>query len=229
MAMPFIPSFALKGYLEKLKGPAFEKNIPWMYADTVGQVTVGVGHNLTANGDATDLEFVVKRFERHAVIGGDRGVPILVNKQVGRRATAAEIQNDYDFIELHKKLGQFGAEQLSKYTTLELPQPAIDSVFAGDLTDAAHIAWREFSASFATYPDPAKAALIDIAFNCGGFTSFRHHFVPAIKGTGVYARKSMSERWNIAAANCYRGKCQSLRNTIVAQWLKDAANMAAHA
>ena len=91
-----------------------------MYVDTTGNVTVGVGHNLTAHGDCQSLPFVVKRLERKAVLGGDRGTPIGPPLTIGRPATVTEKRNDYDFLTSHTGLGKYAPEQLAAYTTLEL-------------------------------------------------------------------------------------------------------------
>ena len=86
-----------------------EDTAPFMYVDSTGNVTVGSGHNLTALQDHTKLPFkTTDRFERKAVAGGDRGVPITVNKMVGRNATPEEIQNDFNFLNKHKGLSKFG-------------------------------------------------------------------------------------------------------------------------
>lgn len=69
--------------LEVLKKPSSENNIPYMYVDTVGKVTVGVGHNLDAHKDMLTLAFIVKRLTRHHVKGGDTGIA----KVLGRAAT----------------------------------------------------------------------------------------------------------------------------------------------
>src|ERR1700682_1755765 len=94
-------SAQLYSYLNQLKGPQFEKNIPYMYVDTTGNVTVGVGHNITSHGDYQSLEFVVKRTERKAVLGGDKGLPVSMPRTIGRIATTAEKKNDYDFLSKH--------------------------------------------------------------------------------------------------------------------------------
>jgi GH24 family phage-related lysozyme (muramidase) len=222
--MAFIITPALKQLLDNLKGPQFEKNIPYMYVDTVGDVTVGVGHDLDSNGDALRLPFIVKRFERHHVIGGDVGVPIS-NKMVDRPAAPAEIQNDYDFLSKHSGLGKFAPDQLQKYTTVELAGPAIDQLFIKDLDISIAVCRREFGDAFDKFPTPCQAALIDIAFNCGSFQSFTH-LVGAVKGTGAYVKKTPSERWKIASESCRRGQVSQLRNATVAKWLMDGATLA---
>jgi GH24 family phage-related lysozyme (muramidase) len=213
----------LRQLLNALKGSQFEKNIPYMYVDTVGDVTVGVGHDLDANNDTLTLAFLVKRFERHPVIGGDKGESIAEKKAVGRVATQTEIQNDYDFLKKHSALGKYAAEQVQKYTTVELAPATVDQLFEKDLNVALAVAQREFGESFAKFPVPCQAALIDIAFNCGNFATFQHRFVPAIKGIGQFAKKTMSERWKIASESSRRGQLSAARNAQVAQWLLDGA------
>ncbi|GLQ32400.1 hypothetical protein [Litoribrevibacter albus] len=218
-----IISHKLFQLLEILKKPTSENNIPYMYIDTVGKVTVGVGHNLDAHKDMLTLPFMVKRFARHPVKGGDTGIAITTNKVLGRAATQDEIKNDYNFITKHKGLGKYNPENLSKYTTLELSVAAIDALFKKDLNIALAVAKREFGAAFDKYPITCQAALVDIAFNVGNFSSFRGTFVPAIKGTGIYSKKSMSERWKIASQNCRRGQVSADRNRHVTQWLMEGA------
>lgn len=100
----FVISPALRQLLDKLKGPKFEMNIPYMYVDTVGDVTVGVGHDIDANNDLLKLPFIVKRFTRHKVIGGDTGISITSNQTLDRPASQAEIKNEYDFLKNIKAL-----------------------------------------------------------------------------------------------------------------------------
>jgi GH24 family phage-related lysozyme (muramidase) len=221
MATPISP--ALMRYLNELKGPHFEKTIAYMYVDTVGAVTVGVGHNLTASKDQGRLPFVVKRFERKPVLGGNRGVAIATaSRVIDRPASAAEIENDYMFLAKNTGLGKFDAEQLAAYTTLELQDRAIDALFAADLQTHVAIARREFP-DFDSYPVPCQAGLVDIAFNCGGFSSFGIHFVPAVKGIKPHDAKTPAQRWRFAAQHCRRGQVSAVRNARVAQWFAEGA------
>jgi hypothetical protein len=47
----------LNHYLFKLKSASFEKKIPYMYLDSQGYLTVGIGHNIDARGDLLELPF----------------------------------------------------------------------------------------------------------------------------------------------------------------------------
>lgn len=115
-------------------------------------------------------------------------------------------------------------DQLAKYTTLELKSATIDTLFTGDLNIAAAVAKREFGTDFDKYPVSCQAALIDIAFNCGSFRTFQTNFVPAIKGTGMYAKKTIKERWQVAANHSGRGKVSAERNLQIKKWISDGAN-----
>ncbi|WP_143169375.1 hypothetical protein [Vibrio quintilis] len=212
--------------LQVLKKSSFENNIPYMYVDSVGKITVGVGHNLDAYKDKLELKFVVKRLTRHHVRGGDTGISVKDKTCLGKAATADQINNDYNFLTKHIGLKKYNPENLRKYTTLELSQDSIDKLFLADLKIAAAVAMREFgSENFRKYPIQCQAALIDIAFNVGNFSSFRNTFVPAIKGTGKYKNMSMSERWKIASQSCRRGQVSSERNNQVVKWLKKGSEL----
>jgi len=208
----------LKLLLTTLKKTQFEDNIPYMYVDTVGKITVGVGHNLSFHKDQKKLPFVIKRFKRHRVLGGDVGVSI---QHVGAgKATPEEIQNDFDFLTRHSGLGKYHASQLQKYTTVELGENDIDELFWTDVERAIKTTRSTFP-KLDSYPVSCQAALIDIAFNAGSFNSFQPHFVPAVLGTGQFAKKSFSQRWDSVILYSRRGQCSEFRNVTIAQWLKD--------
>jgi hypothetical protein len=193
-----------------------------MYVDTVGKVTVGVGHNLSAHKDQQRLAFVVKRFERKPVLGGDKGTSILpIKRQLDRRASADEIQADFDFLQRNPGLGKFHASQstMAAYTTLELTPAEVTRVFEADRDRAIRVAKAEFP-DFDSYDVERQAALVDIAFNAGGFSTFRGNFCPAIKGEGNWAQKPDSERWEAAAAHSRRGAVDPGRNNQIANWLR---------
>jgi len=213
----------LRPYLEKIK--AFEKNIAYMYVDTTGNVTVGMGHNVTAHNDYRSLKFKVKRFERKAVKGGDRGIAITANKVIDRPATGIEIQNDFDFLTKHKKLGNYAADNpnLHLYTTVELDQVDREALFWSDIAAAITKARSGYGqAAFNGYPTPCQAGIIDIMFNTGQvFPKLKR----AANGEKEFANKPASERWTAAAAESYRPqlKDEKIRNATVAEWFTAGA------
>jgi len=217
----------LRKMTDILSSNNFEQTIPYLYLDSRGILTVGVGHNLKAAPvpNVLSLSFVVKRLERH-VRNGDAGVPITDNPVIGRAATRQEIQNDIDFLKRHSELKHTAPRYLAKYTTVELTQRQIGSLFDQDREYAYHTCGKEFGpGTFKTFPLPCQAALIDIAFNCGSFRSFHDHFLPAIKGAGPYAGKSWKERWTAAAQHSRRGAVGLMRNAIVRDWLLEGARL----
>ena len=121
-------------------------------------------------------------------------------------------------------MGKYNPENLRKYTTLELSVVTINTIFKKDLNIAIAVVKREFGIAFNSYPVTCQAALVDIAFNVGNFSSFRGTFVPAVKGTGKYSTMSMAERWEVASKNCRRGQISGERNRHVAQWFMDGSN-----
>ncbi len=224
-------------------------NIPYMYVDTpaAAQVTVGVGHNLTShlqNGEVegylkTEQRFVVKRLKRTAVIGGADGGPIksitdpkmdATQGEIGRGATPAEIQNDFDFLASHTKLGAATLANKRKYTTVELKDGVGEDLFKLDLSEAIKESINTFGkATFDAFPLSCQAGIIDVAYNPGlsGFSTF----VRAIKGEGEFAGKPASERWTKAAKESHRtvtgqSGAMTMRNQTVEKWFTDAATEA---
>ena len=214
----------LNQYLSELKDSAFENDIPYLYLDSEGNLTVGVGHNVNSHGDLLDLPFVVKRFERKAVKGGDKGKPIAENKVLNRKAREAEIQNDADFLKKHSGLKKYLPEYLQDYTTLELTDDGIQDLFVSDLNDAYDAVETVFGkAPFAAFPVSCQAGLIDLQFNTGNIGGFST-LIGAVKGEGDFKGKSWKDRWTAAAKACHRKKPVSEeRNNKVLQWFMQGA------
>jgi hypothetical protein len=213
-------SILFLNYLVKLKGPDFENNIPYMYIDTSAKVTVGVGHNLTAHQDHLTLPFVVARFERKKVIGGDQGTPIPKTRTAGTAATKDEIKNDFDFLIKHKGLGKYTPENLAPYTTVELPSATIDEIFLKDVTSAIATA-KGVLPDIDSYPVPCQAGIVDIVFNTGRLKF--PTLVRAVKAEKEFAGKLASERWEAAARESNRPQVKQERNNQVYQWFMAGA------
>jgi hypothetical protein len=219
-------SAELRKMTQILRSDDFEKTIPYLYLDSRGILTAGVGHNLRDNPtpDPLSLSFTVRRLQRKKVAGGDQGIPIADKTRLGMSATRQEIQNDIDFLQRNTGLKQYFPGSLRDYTTLELGSSQIDSLFERDVNHFLGVCRREFTdAAFDAFPVSCQMALIDIAFNCGSFINWRGHFAPAIKGTGSYVGKSWSERWTEAANYSRRGAVGLARNAKVKGWLLKGA------
>ena len=131
-------------YLEQslIKLEEFEGSIPWMYRDTAGHVTVGVGLMLPDPAAAAHLAFALD----------------------GRPATADEIAAEFarvDSLPMGRPALFYRAPDKP-----ELPQPEIDSLLQTVLSGFE----SELKAALPAYdsfPDSVKMALLDMAYNLG--------------------------------------------------------------
>jgi GH24 family phage-related lysozyme (muramidase) len=140
----------------------FEGSVPWMYRDTVGKVTIGVGLLLLDTKAAQSLPFVVG----------------------ARAATPEEIAAEYARVDA-MALGRASAFYKTP-TSLMLTQQTIDaklsSVLAGFEADL-----RSQFPHYDTLPDGVKIALLDMIYNLGPAGLFKGfpHLVAAIQ-TGAW-------------------------------------------
>lgn len=157
----------------------FEGSIPWMYIDTTGNVTVGVGNLLADAASAQALSFVQS----------DLTTP----------ATQDQIAADFNAL-AGKAKGQSPGYYRS-FTTIRLTNDAIQTLLSnrvnGFLADLA-AAFPDYD----SYPAPACAALFDMAFNLGlgGLTSKFPHFCAAVKTQDWPAAATQCQRGGIQAA-----------------------------
>lgn len=121
-----------------------EGSIPYMYLDTRGNVTVGVGQLLSTVEDAQQLPFVQRATQASA--------------------TADEIATDFNNVS-GQKAGQV-AQAYKQYTQLELTDEAIDNLLnqrIAEFQDGLQGAYQGFDG----YPDSVQEALFDMSFNLG--------------------------------------------------------------
>jgi GH24 family phage-related lysozyme (muramidase) len=121
----------------------FEDSVPWMYLDTNGYVTVGVGEMLPNAARAQSLGFVD------------------INNQP---ATSSAILNEYQRVSALPP-----AETADFYcspTSPTLPPATIDAILLQHLTYFDGQLQQRF-ASYPNFPDPAKLGLLDMIFNLG--------------------------------------------------------------
>jgi GH24 family phage-related lysozyme (muramidase) len=129
--------------IKALIGP-FEGSIPFMYVDTKGYVTVGIGNMLPNAGAAQQLAFV--------------------NRASGSTASAAEVATD--FANVAKQPKAKAARWYEQFTALDLPDPEVDRLFQGRVEEFQTQLRREYP-RYDSYPDGAQLALLDMAFNLG--------------------------------------------------------------
>ena len=123
---------------------SFEGAIPYLYLDTAGIVTVGIGHALETAGEAAVLPFV---------LGAG-----------GARATTAEIEADYAAVKALPK-GRVAAFY-RPFSRTVLGDDAIADLFTTDLNDFLAELGRKV-AGFDELPRGAQLALLDMAYNLG--------------------------------------------------------------
>lgn len=181
----------------------FEKKINHFYLDSVGKVTVGVGH-LIPNKMAVGTVTMYK----------------VVNKLPGIIATAQEKQKEYDTI-LKQKRG-YKAEWYAKYTTLAMK----DSDSTALLNRHIDTFYKELTTIYKKakgYPDDfdnmdknIQAALFDMIFNLGAkkITTKFPTFNKALK----------SGDWIKAATESNRPQISPQRNIYVKNKFLAAAN-----
>jgi GH24 family phage-related lysozyme (muramidase) len=169
----------LEQSLAKLK--EFEDCVPWMYRDTVGKVTVGVGLMLSDAKVAEALPFVLG----------------------ARAATPEEIAAEYARVDA-MTLGRASAFYKIQ-DSLELTPQTIDaklkSVLEGFEADL-RIQFPRYDA----LPDGVKMALLDMIYNLGPeglFKGFPHLVAAVEAGAWVQAAEHCMRRGPSAARNAW--------------------------
>jgi len=121
----------------------FEGIVPWMYLDTHGFVTVGVGERLATAERAQSLAFQDGK--------GQPATPDVILAEY-RRVIALP----------HGKLAGFYRSPASP----TLPHPDIDALLMNHLTFFDSQLGRHLP-NYAGFPDPVKLGLLDMVFNLG--------------------------------------------------------------
>jgi GH24 family phage-related lysozyme (muramidase) len=167
----------LEQSLTKLK--EFEGCVPWMYRDTVGKVTVGVGLMLPDAKAAQALPFFLG----------------------ARPATPEEIAAEYSRVDA-MTLGR--ASSFYKIpTSLELTQQTIDAKLSSVLQGFEADLRTEFQ-HYDSLPDGIKMALLDMIYNLGPaglFKGFPHLIAAVQTGSWAQAAEHCMRRGPGAARN----------------------------
>ena len=160
-AGPIVATY-LEQSLAKLK--EFEGCVPWMYRDTVGKVTVGVGLMLPDAKAAQALPFVIGT----------------------RPATPEEIAADYARVDAMAmgRASAFYKTPASLVLTEQTIDAKLSSILAGFEADL-----RTQFPHYDGLPDGVKMALLDMIYNLGPAGLFKGfpHLVAAVE-TGAWAQ-----------------------------------------
>lgn len=121
-----------------------EGKIPHMYLDTVGVVTVGIGHALATPTSAIALPFILRT--------------------TGQPASPAEITADYASVKARP--AGLVASHYKAFSRIFLSEAAIADLFVRDMDDFLPGLTAAIP-DLANFPRTAQLALIDMAFNLG--------------------------------------------------------------
>ena len=122
----------------------FEGSVPYMYLDTRGLVTVGVGHMIPSAADAKKLKFFHRKGRKHA--------------------TPDEIATEYDRVDAMDQ--GHAASFYGPSAQLEMHQHEITSLLMHQIRGFETKLKANFP-QFDTYPEDAQLGLLDMAYNLG--------------------------------------------------------------
>ncbi|WP_299148061.1 hypothetical protein [uncultured Tateyamaria sp.] len=140
----------------KKKLVLYEGKIPHMYLDSVGKVTVGVGHMLPNLAAAQKLSFVNAK---------------------NAAASAADIKTDWDAVVAKGK--GFKASAYKHDKSLTLPSSKIEAQMSAHIKSF-RTELKKIFPDFASYSEDVRLALFDMIFNLG-MTNLRKKFPTFVK------------------------------------------------
>ena len=192
-----------KEYFDQLERS--EGRVQYMYLDSEGNVTVGLGHLIESAQAAQQLRFYWAR------PGIDYEEP----------ATAEAIRQAYEAVKKRQDLKDRIFTVFEPLTEIRMSKNDVGDLAVLDIwqTIGALKQKTEFS-GFDTFPPTAKLGLLDIAYNAGVekiFMSAEEYGFPEF-------RKAVAMRdWKRAAKESGRRQAPEERNTQVRQWFEEAA------
>lgn len=121
----------------------YEGNVPYMYLDSNGYVTVGIGHMMRTAQDAQKLPFIDSK---------------------KKKATAADIKTDFDNVK--KQLKNMKHTYYKKFTKLTLDPLEVNKQTEKHISNSGK-ELKVIFPEFDKFPSEVKLALYDIIFNVG--------------------------------------------------------------
>jgi len=182
----------------------YEGRIAHLYVDSVGRVTVGVGHMIAHRNDMAALAFMC----------GGCGAPT-------RAATLKEKQDEFDAMAKQPKGHRAGWYE--KHSTLTMRDADINALLSAHIDSfhaklaKAYTKAQGYPKDFDNLPQNVQLALFDLIFNVGptGLTKFTQF------------NKSLKEGdWKKAAEQCNRSQVSGARNEYVKKLLLTTASEA---
>lgn len=180
--------------IDRTKG--FEGEVPFMYLDTLGNVTVGVGHMLASSAAGQAIGFVLNS-------GG---------------GNASSSQIGAEFANIKAMAPGLAMNKYQAASTMVLAPGVGDGLLSADLGNS-QAQLRIAFARYDTFPEPAQEALLDMMFNMGAgkFTS--------AKWPSLFAACNAGD-WMTAAAQSRRNGIQQSRNDAIAGLFRQATQTA---
>lgn len=189
----------LAGCLAMLK--TYEGNFPYMYLDSRGYVTVGVGFLLSTAADATNYTFYLNPAPpapppvQRPGTPPPRPVPVPSGPQ---KATDAQIKAEWTNINGQAK--NHLATFYQRFTTMKMQQSDIDFALTQKINTFEGKARQTF-ANWDDFPACAQLALLDMIYNLGSLSAF-----PSL------VKFATAKDWKNAAAQCHRDGPSDQRN-----------------
>ena len=180
-------------YIKKLE--EFEGYADYMYLDSRGNVTIGVGI-LLANAAAAKSAGITFK-----------------NRKTKKTATADEIEKDYDAVKAAPK--GMVESKYQKFTEL-IATSGLDARLQKELSQAKSDA-KSYYPDFGNLPDTAQWALVDMAFNLGGAGLKKFAKLKAALENAVKTKAKAD--WEAAAKESHRSGIQSSRNDAIYAWI----------
>ncbi|MFQ5783609.1 MAG: hypothetical protein ACE5H8_02145 [Alphaproteobacteria bacterium] len=179
----------------------FENNISYMYLDSKGKVTVGLGHLLRDAEEAKRLPF----FERGTT----------------NRADPAHIENAYLKV-LSSGLTGSKHTVFKELTHIDLDLGAIETLFDDDVNQFLPLLTNKFP-DYETYPASVQLGMLDLAYNMGteGFFSGFPVFREALKFRNWIKVAEQSHREEVNEEGKVNEGMQN-RNKVVRGWFLEA-------
>lgn len=185
---------ALIEQLEKLEG-----RVNHFYLDSVGKVTIGIGHRVVSEDAAAELPLYIPRMFNWWL----------------RRATAEEKRAEYQFVQLNgpDNPRRFKASYYKQFTRLIMLDEDIEALLMKHINsfyrELVQLYNREkgFQRNFDDFPNEVQMALFDMIFNLG-MTNLRTSW-PKFNGA------IKIEDWKTAAVESRRRQVSTSRNNYV--------------
>lgn len=184
----------VKDFVAELATPGREGCTTWLYCDSRGLPTIGIG-NMVPNVDAM------------------LRLP-MVHSGSGELATDDEKRNTWKDVVGAFKSGTLTAAFYLTSSDLRLPRPFVAALAEDRITHEFVPGIIRLCHDFGSWPEQAQRGIVDMAYNLGlhGLASF-------VNLLSACQRRD----WKTAASECHRATCRHYRNAWTEQMFLDAA------